>query len=128
MHNLRITPNKSWQIHFRSIFAGKAKPPNICIQGISRKNPPVPGTTLHDNREFNARIKFAWAESGRACAHIVFRDADPATPYLYIMAGDELGEFFRGVNLGIIPVHPDGFDVRMTFVKKGTQLFARPLF
>jgi hypothetical protein len=128
MHNVRITPNKSWQICFRPVFAGKAMPPNISIQGVSRKNPPVPGKPLVDNREFSARIKFVWAARGCACAHIVFRDNDPATPYLYTVSGDDLGEFFTGVTSGGIPTHSDGFDVRLTFVKKGTQLFVRPIF
>jgi len=58
---------------------------------------------------------------------LTFRDKDPAAPYSCVMAGSELREFYKGLHASLIPMHPDGFDVRLTFVIKAIQVFAKPL-
>lgn len=133
MHSVRIVPNKRWQLVFRRCYMPTPGPGNgqklcgIAVHGIPRGRPLPNGATAQDNIEFSARIQYVWAGRGCSSAHVTFRDNDPAAPYSYVMAGSELGEFFKGVHAGLIPMHPDGFDVRLTFIKKGTQVFAKPL-
>ncbi len=89
--------------------------------------PPVLRPLFATADKFSARVHFAHATPGCSCAHIAFRDNNPVFPYIYIMGGDDLKEFFHGITTGLIRVHSDGFDVRLTWVKRGTQLFVRPV-
>ena len=57
----------------------------------------------------------------------VFEDTEPGKPYIYKMSSPELGELFRGVQTGQFPVSAEGIDVRLTFIKKGSAVFARPV-
>jgi hypothetical protein len=43
------------------------------------------------------------------------------------MSSPELGELFRGIQTGQFPVSAAGIDVRLTFIKKGSAVFAWPL-
>jgi hypothetical protein len=43
------------------------------------------------------------------------------------MSSPELGELFRGIQTGQFPVNAEGIEVRLTFVKKGPAVFARPV-
>lgn len=132
MHNVRITPEKNWQICFRPQYVSNSlgsikQLAAILVEGVSRKSP-TQGIVLEENREFDARIHFVYASRGCSSAHVIFHDNDKDHPYVYIMAGDDLQKFFQGLHSGKIPMHPDGFDVRLTFVKRGTQVFATPVF
>ena len=86
---------------------------------------PLNGVIPQDNIMFQARIRYAYAQCGRSCAHVVFMDVNPAQPYQYIMTGESMEELFKRLHAGKLVAFPDGFDVRMTFIKKGTQLFAK---
>ncbi len=133
MHNIHINPNKTWQLLFRNSCVSAPGPGNgrclysIGVDGLTRGQPIPKGQTPRDNMIFEARIRYLTATRGCSSAHVIFQDTDPATPYWYITSGAELQLFFKGLQAGLIPMHPDGFDVRLTFIKKGTQVFAKPL-
>jgi hypothetical protein len=134
VHNIRIRPAKGWQLYFQNSFVRGVAPQLVSILpvGVSLKGMtatwPPKCVVLQDNIEFDARISFYRARPARNCAHVIFTDTTPNQPYHYIMSNDELQLFLNGVKAGKIPINPDGFDVRLTFVKKGTQLFAKPIF
>jgi hypothetical protein len=133
MHNIHVIPNKTWQLLFRNTYVTAPGPGNgqvlhsINVDGLTRGQPVPKGQTPRDNMRFEAKIKYHFATRGCSSAHVIFQDTDPATPYWYIMSGAELQIFFKGLQAGLIAMHPDGFDVRLTFIKKGTQVFAKPL-
>jgi len=99
----------------------------IRVVGVSRHVPPPPNAALQENIEFFARIRFSYAGKGSSCAVAVFEDTEPGKPYIYRMSSPELGELFRGIHTGQFPVNAEGIEVRLTFVKKGPAVFARPV-
>ena len=133
MRDIVVKPCSRWQIYFQEEYCSAPtgrKLTCIHVHGVSRSAPachvPV-GVKLQENVEFTADIQYHCAYPGRAPDHVVFRDSEAEKPRLYIMSGEELKEFFRGLREGKIASGPQGFIVRFTFVKKGTSLFARPL-
>jgi len=100
----------------------------IRVVGVSRKAPSPPNAALRENLEFSARIRYSYACKGSSCAVAFFEDTEPGKPYIYKMSSEELGDLFRGIQTGQFPVNADGIDVRLTFIKKGSAVFARPLF
>lgn len=127
MHDVVKRPAKGWQIYFVSHQTG-TKVNAIYTGGISRKSPRLPkGTSGRENIEFSAHIKYSYACRGSSCALITFEDTEPGKPHVYFMSTHELGELFRGIATGQIKAGPDGMDVRLTFVKKGSAVFVRPV-
>ena len=127
MHDVIKRPAKSWQICFLPYQTGTTIG-SIYVQGTSRAAPRLPkGVMAQENVEFSARIQYGYACRGSSCALIAFKDTEPGKPYIYFMATHELRELFRGIATGQIKVMPDGRDVRLTFVKKGPAVFARPV-
>ena len=127
MHDVVKRPAKGWQIYFVTHQTGTAINA-IYTGGISRKAPRLPkSASAQDNIEFSAHIKYSYACRGRSCALIAFEDTEPGKPYVYFMSTHELGELFRGIATGQINVGPNGMDVRLTFVKKGSAVFVRPV-
>lgn len=137
MHNIRQRPNRNWQIYFRQQYTATPGsttgrrltailPEGVSLRARGTVGAPK-GVVLQDNIEFDVRMHYAGTDRGCSRAHVYFQDNDASLPYIYTFSADELREFFRGLNSGRIPVHPDGFDVRLTFVKKGTQIFAKPI-
>lgn len=122
--------SKGWRLYFQPLYwyPGAANPrmTGIRVVGVSRKAPPHPNAALQENIEFSARIPFSYACTGSSCAVAVFEDTEPGKPYIYKMSSPELGELFRGVQTGQFPVSAEGIDVRLTFIKKGSAVFARP--
>jgi hypothetical protein len=115
--------SKGWRLYFQPLYwyPGAANPrmTGIRVVGVSRKAPPHPNAAL--------RIRYSYACTGRSCAVAVFEDTEPGKPYIYKMSSPELGELFRGVQTGQFPVSAEGIDVRLTFIKKGSAVFARPV-
>ena len=127
MHDVVKRPAKGWQIYFVP-HPTRTKVNTIYTGGISRKSPRLPkGAVARENIEFSARIKYSYACRGSSCALITFEDTEPGNPYVYFMSTHELGELFRGITTGQIKAGPDGMDVRLTFVKKGSAVFTRPV-
>jgi hypothetical protein len=127
MHDVVKRPAKGWQIYFVPHQTG-TRINAIYTGGISRKAPRLPkGAVAQENIEFTARIKYSYACRGSSCALITFEDTEPGKPYVYFMSTEELGELFRGIATGQIKVGPGGIDVRLTFVKKGSAVFTRPV-
>jgi len=127
MHDVVKRPAKGWQIYFVPHQTG-TQVNAIYTGGISRKAPRLPkGAVARKNIEFSARIKYSHACRGSSCALITFEDTEPGKPYVYFMSTHELGELFRGIATGQIKVGRDGMDVRLTFVKKGSAVFTRPV-
>ena len=123
--------SKGWRLYFQPLYwyPGAANPrmTGIRVVGVSRKAPPHPTAALQENIEFSARIRYSYACTGSSCAVAVFEDTEPGKPYIYKMSSPELGELFRGVQTGQFPVSAEGIDVRLTFIKKGSAVFARPV-
>ena len=127
MHDVVKRPAKSWQIYFLPHQSGTTTN-SIYVEGTSRVAPRLPkGVVAQENVEFTARIRYSYACRGSSCALIAFEDTEPGKPYNYFMSTHELRELFRGIATGQIKVTPDGMDVRLTFVKKGPAVFARPV-
>lgn len=127
MHDVVKRPAKGWQIYFVSHQTG-TQVNAIYTGGISRKSPRLPkGAVARENLEFSARIKYSYACRGSSCALITFEDTELGKPYVYFMSTHELGELFRGIATGQIKAGPDGMDARLTFVKKGSAVFVRPV-
>ena len=123
--------SKGWRLYFQPLYwyPGAANPrmTGIRVVGVSRKAPPHPNAALQENIEFSARIRYSYACKGSSCAVAFFEDTEPGKPYIYKMSSPELGELFRGVQTGQFPVSAVGIDVRLTFIKKGSAVFARPV-
>lgn len=127
MHDVVKCPAKGWQIYFVP-HQTSSTVNAIYIGGTSRYAPRLPkGVVAQENVEFSARIQYGYACRGSSCALIAFKDTEPGKPYIYFMSTHELGELFRGIATGQIEVGTDGIDVRLTFVKKGPAVFARPV-
>ena len=127
MHDVVKRPAKGWQIYFVTHQTGSTVNA-IYVGGTSRSAPRLPkGASVRENIEFSARIKYRYACRGSSCALITFEDTEPGKPHVYFMSTHELGELFRGITTGQIKAGPDGMDVRLTFVKKGSALFTQPV-
>jgi hypothetical protein len=127
MHDVVKRAAKTWLIYFLPHQTG-ATIGSIYVEGASRVARRLPkGIVAQENIEFSARIKYSYACRGSSCALIAFADTEPGKPYIYFMSTHELRELFRGLATGQIKVTPDGMDVRLTFVKKGPAVFARPV-
>jgi len=133
VRDIVVKPSSRWQIYFQDEYyqapTGR-KLSCIHVHGVSRSAPACylpKEMQLQENIEFTADIQYHWAYPARAAAHIVFQDAEAGKPYHYVMSGEELKEFFRGLREGKIQNGPQGFTGRFTLVKKGTSLFTRPL-
>ena len=131
MRDVIKRPSRGWQLYFQPLYwyPGAANPrmTGIRVVGVSRKAPPHPTAALQENIEFSARIRYSYACKGSSCAVAFFEDTEPGKPYIYKMSSPELGELFRGVQTGQFPVSAEGIDVRLTFIKKGSAVFARPV-
>ncbi len=133
MRDVVTRPNGRWQIYFQDEFyqATTGRKLNcVHIHGVSRSAPACylpKEVQLRENIEFTADIQYSWAWPARAAAHVVFRDTEARKPYHYVMSGEELKEFFRGLRERQIRNGSRGFTGRFTFVKKGTSLFTRPI-
>ena len=131
MRDVVKRPSKGWRLYFQPLYwyPGAANPrmTGIRVVGVRRNVPPPPNAALQENIEFCARIRFSYAGKGSSCAVAVFEDTEPGKPYIYRMSSPELGELFRGIQIGQFPVNAAGIDVRLTFIKKGSAVFARPL-
>lgn len=123
--------SKGWRLYFQPLYwypgAANPKMTGIRVVGVSRKAPPPPNAALQENIEFSARIRYSYACKGSSCAVAFFEDTEPGKPYIYKMSSPELGELFRGIQTGEFPVSAEGIDVRLTFIKKGSAVFARPI-
>ncbi len=131
MRDVVKRPSKGWRLYFQPLYwhPGAVNPrlTGIRVVGVSRRAPAPTGATLQENIEFSARIRFSYAGKGSSCAVAVFEDAEPGKPHIYRMSSPELGELFRGIQTGQFPVSAEGIEVRLTFVKKGPAVFARPV-
>ena len=131
MHDVVKRPSRGWRLYFQPLYwyPGAANPrmTGISAVGVSRHASPPPKVAIHENIEFSARIRFSYAGRGSSCAVAVFEDTEPGKPYIYRMSSPELGELFRGIQTGQFPVSAEGIGVRLTFVKKGPAVFARPV-
>jgi len=131
MRDVIKRPSRGWQLYFHPLYwyPGAANPrmTGIRVVGVSRKAPLPPNAALQENIEFSARIRYSYACKGSSCAVAFFEDTEPGKPYIYKMSSPELGELFRGVQTGQFPVSAEGIDVRLTFIKKGSAVFARPV-
>jgi len=131
MRDVVKRPSKGWRLYFQPLYwyPGAANPrmTGIRVVGVPRNVPQPPNAALQENIEFCARIRFSYAGMGSSCAVAVFEDTEPGKPYIYRMSSPELGELFRGIQTGQFPVNAEGIEVRLTFVKKGPAVFARPV-
>lgn len=73
---------------------------------------------------FEAKIVYLNAWNGGVSGRITFQDTDPNQPFIYPLTQDSVEELFSRIQRGAIAIHPDGFDVTLTWVKKGTEVFA----
>lgn len=131
MHDVVKRPSKGWQLYFQPLYwyPGTPNPrlTGIRVVGVSRHASPPASVTLQENIEFCARIRFSYSARGSSCAVALFEDTESGKPYIYRMSSPELVELFRGIQTGQFPVSAEGMDVRLTFVKKGSAVFARPV-
>ena len=131
MHDVVKRPSRGWRLYFQPLYwyPGAANPrmTGISVVGVSRHASPPANVAIQENIEFSARIRFSYAGRGSSCAVAVFEDTEPGKPYIYRMSSPELGELFRGIQTGQFPVSAEGIGVRLTFVKKGPAVFARPV-
>jgi hypothetical protein len=131
MHHVVKRPSKGWRLYFQPLYwhPGAVSPrmTGIRVVGVARKAPSPPNAALQENLEFSARIRYSYACKGSSCAVAFFEDTEPGKPYIYKMSSDELGDLFRGIQTGQFPVSAEGIEVRLTFIKKGSAVFARPL-
>src|ERR1035441_10478769 len=131
MRDVIKRPSRGWQLYFQPLYwyPGAANPrmTGIRVVGVSRKAPLPPNAALQENIEFSARIRYSYACKGSSCAVAFFEDTELGKPYIYKMSSSELGELFRGIQTGEFPVSAEGTDVRLTFIKKGSAVFARPI-
>ena len=131
MRDVIKRPSRGWQLYFHPLYwyPGAANPrmTGIRVVGVSRKAPLPPNAALQENIEFSSRIRYSYACKGSSCAVAFFEDTELGKPYIYKMSSPELGELFRGIQTGEFPVSAEGIDVRLTFIKKGSAVFARPI-
>jgi len=131
MHDAVKRPSKGWRLYFQALYWYPGTPiprlTGIRVVGISHHASPPANVTLQENIEFSARIRFSYAAKGSSCAVALFEDTEPGQPYIYRMSSPELVELFRGIQTGQFPVSAEGIDVRLTFAKKGSAVFAHPV-
>lgn len=123
MKIIKITPNAIWGWDTLSIK----------LDGKITYITPMAGSfrhsikrSLNDNCIFTANVRFVRATGGTS-ANLEFKDTDPNEPYNYIMSGQELGDFFTGLEAGKITCQGGVFSGTFTWVKRGTSLFIKPI-